>query len=141
MDELSYLPAEVRQVDSLDIFKQFLSRERERLPKYFYSGNRRGQLLHTRIRTNCSNLNNDLFLKHITDSPLCLCGNIENANHYFFVCPLYAHQRTILLNSISQYHNHLTLDILLFGEASLPDDDNKLIFETVQKYIIDTKRF
>ena len=141
MDELSYLPAEVRQVDSLDIFKQFLSRERGRLPKYFYSGNRRGQLLHTRIRTNCSNLNNDLFLKHITDSPLCLCGNIENANHYFFVCPLYAHQRTILLNSISQYHNHLTLDILLFGEASLPGDDNKLIFETVQKYIIDTKRF
>ena len=135
------LPAEVRQLDSLDTFKQFLSRERERVPKYFYSGNRRGQLLHTRIRTNCSNLNNDLFLKHIIDSPLCLCGNIENATHYFFVCPLYVHQRTTLLNSISQYHNNLTLNILLFGEASLSDDVNKLIFESVQKYIIDTKRF
>ena len=65
------LPAEVRQLDSLDTFKQFLSRERERVPKFFYSGNRRGQLLHTRIRTNCSNLNNDLFLKNITDS-LCV---------------------------------------------------------------------
>ena len=135
------LPAEVRQFDSLDTFKQFLSRERERVPKYFYSGNRRGQLLHTRIRTNCSNLNNDLFLKHIIDSPLCLCGNIENANHYFFVCPLYVHQRTTLLSSISQYHNNLTLNILLFVEASLSDDVNKLIFESVQKYIIDTKRF
>ena len=135
------LPAEVRQFDSLDTFKQFLSRERERVPKYFYSGNRRGKLLHTRIRTNCSNLNNDLFLKHIIDSLLCLCGNIENANHYFFVCPLYVHQRTTLLSSISQYHNNLTLNILLFGEAPLSDDVNKLIFESVQKYIIDTKRF
>ena len=47
----------------------------------------------------------------------------------------------MLLNSISQYHNNLTLNVLLFGEALLSDDVNTLIFETVQKYIIDTKRF
>ena len=34
------MPADVRQLDSLDTFKQFLSRERERVPKLFYSGNR-----------------------------------------------------------------------------------------------------
>ena len=131
------LPAEVRQFDSLDTFKQFLSRKRERVPKHFYSGNRRGHLLHTRIRTNCSNLNNDLFLKHIIDSPLCLCGKHRKCQSLFLCMSL----RTTLLNSISQYHNNLTLNILLFGEASLSDDVNKLIFESVQKYIIDTKRF
>ena len=30
------LPAEERQIESLDTFKQFLSREREQVPKYFY---------------------------------------------------------------------------------------------------------
>ena len=84
---------------SLDTFKQFLSRKIGRVPKYFYIGNRRDQLLHTRLWTNCSNLNNDLFLKHITDSSLCLCGSIENVNHYFFVCPLYARQRTHCLTA------------------------------------------
>ena len=34
---------------------------------YYYSGNRKLQILYTRPRTGCSSLNHDLFLKHITD--------------------------------------------------------------------------
>ena len=134
------LTREARQVDSLNMFKQFLNRDREKVPKYFYGGSRRGQLLHTRLRTNCSSLSNDLFLKNITESPLCQCGRIENAYHFFFDCPLYARQRIELFTSLSQHHN-LTLNLLLFGDALQSDDINSSIFEKVQKYIIDTKRF
>ena len=134
------LTPEARQVDSLNMFKQFLNRDREKVPKYFYGGSRRGQLLHTRLRTNCSSLSNDLFLKNITESPLCQCGRIENAYHFFFDCPLYARQRIELFTILSQHHN-LTLNLLLFGDALQSDDINSSIFEKVQKYIIDTKRF
>ena len=37
-------------------------------------------------------LNDDLFQKRITDSPLCLCGNVENTDHYFMRCPFYHEQ-------------------------------------------------
>ena len=135
------LPTEARQIASIDTFKQFLNSGREKVPKYFYCGSRRDQLLHTRLRTNCSNLNNDLFQKNITDSPLCLCGNLEDDYHFLLVCPLYARQRIILHNSIAQYQFNLTLDLLLFDDLPLSYDANMQIFETVQKYIIDTKRF
>lgn len=46
---------------------------------------------------------NHLFIKLITDSPLCTCGNIENANHFFFDCSLYQLWRLNLMNNVSQY--------------------------------------
>ena len=45
---------------------------------HYYTGCRKGQILLTRLRMNCSLLNFDLFVKNITDSPICLCGTIEN---------------------------------------------------------------
>ena len=47
-------------------------------------------VLHARLRNKCSNLNNDLFINHIRDNPLCdLCGVVEDAIHYFFHCRRY----------------------------------------------------
>ena len=138
--EWNNLSPEARQIDTVNSFKHFLNRERERVPKHFYIGNRRGQMLHTRLRKNCSGLNNGLFLKNIVESPLCQCGRIENAYHYIFECPLYTQQRLSLFNSLSLHHN-LSLNFVLFGETSLSDESNASLFEKVQKYIIDTKRF
>ena len=44
---------------------------RNTVPKYFYAGGSKFQFLHTRLRTGCSSLNNNLFLENITESPLC----------------------------------------------------------------------
>ena len=41
------------------------------VPNYFAPGNRYLSVLHARIRNNCSNLNNDLFINHLRDNPLC----------------------------------------------------------------------
>ena len=136
------LPLDTRNSESLASFKRKLNSRITRtfVPKYYYTGNRKSQVLHTRLRTNCSSLNHDLFLKNITDSPLCRCGGIENVEHFFMSCPLYLNQRADLITSIS-VHTTVSLPIVLHGNGMLSFDINSVIFEAVQKYIKDTKRF
>ena len=110
------------------------------IPKHYYTGCRKGQILLARLRTNCSLLNFDLFVKNISDSPLCYCGSIENAQHCFFHCSFYQAQRNELINAISLYKSP-SLKLFLCGDLSLSLEINKLIFENVYRFIIDTKRF
>ena len=70
------LPNNAKQCESVNSFKCFLQREKTTVPKHYYAGCRKGQILLTRLRTNCSSLNFDLFVKNISDSPLCHCGTI-----------------------------------------------------------------
>ena len=136
------LPYADRNVDSTDSFKHRLNRNRAYVPRYYYTGKRRPQVYHTRLRTGCSALNFDLYTKNIVESPLCTCTRreVENAYHFFFTCPLYADQRNNLILTISQYTT-VTLNVLLFGDDTLPLSSNVAIFKCVQKYISDTKRF
>ena len=101
---------------------------------------RLGQILHCRLRTNCSALNQHLFSKSIVQCSLCACGLVEDTGHFLLYCPLYLNHRDDMLRSI----NHLcqpSLNILLYGDPNLNDNDNKQIFLSVQKYILNTKRF
>ena len=81
------LPPEIAQSDSVASFKYNLNRGRTHVPKCFYSGNRHEQVLHIRLRIQCSALNHDLFKKNISDIPLCRCGSVDNTLHFFFECP------------------------------------------------------
>ncbi|MES9993744.1 MAG: reverse transcriptase domain-containing protein, partial [Candidatus Thiodiazotropha sp.] len=134
------VPDEAKQSESSNAFKGFLNKDTITVPKHFYVGNRKAQILHTRLRTNCSSLNLDLFLKNIVESPMCQCGSIENAQHYFFHCRYYQAQRTELLNSVSQYQTP-SLRLLLYGDVSLSLQTNTVIFSKVHKFILDSKRF
>ena len=76
----SFLPSVVRDWNSLDdedrtsasvsSFKNRLNRNRTIIPKYYYVGERKLQVLHTRLRMKCSSLSYDFFLKNIVESPL-----------------------------------------------------------------------
>ena len=139
----SFLPSTIRDWNNLKQDRLVMlipSNKRERVPKYFYNGSRRGQMLHTRLRTKCSSLNKDLFDKKIVVSPQCQCRRIESTYHYFLECPIYANRRLELFTSLSQ-HINVTLNLILSGDTLLSNDINSIIFEKVQKYIIDTKRF
>ena len=105
----------------------------------FYTGNRKDQVLHVGIRTKCSSLNNDLYQKGINESPLCLCGHCENADHFLMKCHNYQAQKVELVLAVSQ-HTSVTLQTLLFG-SDLPMNVNIEIFEAVQTYIVNTKRY
>lgn len=138
--EWNNLSLETRNSDSVNSFKRLLNAGASVVPKYYYIGNRKLQILQTRLRTKCSSLNNDLFLKNIAESPLCRCGNVENAEHFFMSCQIYHAQRAELMLTVSQF-TFITLQTLLYGNSTLPLHTNSLIFEAVQKYINDTKRF
>ena len=133
------LPTEVQQSDSVNTFKRRIT-TKQPTPKYYYVGSRRAQILHTRLRTNCSGLNIDLFTRNISDSPLCSCGSIEDAQHFFFHCRYYTAQRDILLNATREY-TLPSLNCFLYGNSLLSFESNSNIFKHVQKYIIDTNRF
>ena len=78
-----HLPdVEANESDSVNSFKRFLNQNKTPVPKYYYTGSKKAQILHTRLRTICSSINMDLFLKNISESPLCRCGSLEN-NQYF----------------------------------------------------------
>ena len=55
--EWNNLPLATRQSDSLNSFKRSLNNRDRFVPKHYYSGNRKLQTLHTRLRTGCSSLN------------------------------------------------------------------------------------
>ena len=70
------IPDDRRNVESVIAFKNVLSRDKPIVLKHYLYGNRKEQILHTHLRTNCSVLNYDLYMKNIIDYPLCRCNNI-----------------------------------------------------------------
>ena len=128
------LSVETKQSESVNSFKLLLTKGKSTVPDHYYIGSRKAQILHTRIRTNCSSLNLELFVKNTTESPLCRCGHIENAQHFFFHCKYFEVQRTELLNAISPYVNP-SLKLLLNGNSTLSPQINNEITLEVHKYI------
>ena len=112
------LPSTAKQTDSTNSFKYFLNKDKDSTPKYYYAGSRKAQIFHTRLRTNCSSLKLDFFLKNMSDFPLCLCGSVEDAKHFFFHCGNYQLHRTVLLDAVSQYQKP-SLNLLLYGDNAL----------------------
>ena len=89
----SFFPSAVREWNSLDAsiqpsqsvtcFKKSISKS-QIVPNYYYHGGRKGQILHARIRTNCSSLNFSLFRNNIIHNKICICDEIEDSCHFFF---------------------------------------------------------
>ena len=109
--EWNILQEQQRNAITITSFKYQQNQPRPFIPKFFYVGERHAQLLHTRSRTNCSSLNYYVFLRNFTDSPLCRCGSIENADHYLLQCHLYQLQRLEMLNCVTQFCP-VTLNVL-----------------------------
>ena len=93
--EWNTLSDDIRNVDTVESFKRHINQDMITIPKHFYTGSRQFKILHTRLRTGCSSVNNDLFPKNTMDSPLCACmsGDIENAERYFLKCRRYDEYR------------------------------------------------
>ena len=132
------LPEDTKQSPSISSFKFRLNRDLNKPPKYYNTGTRIGQLLHTRIRLECSSLNAHLYRKNIVPEPTCQCGGFKSSYHFFFVCPIFLDARSKCLpaNLIN-----VTTSDLLFGMESKKNHENEALFMQVQEFIVESGRF
>lgn len=138
------LDENLRNSSSLDSFKYQTKRhylDVSVVPHYYINCDRYLSVMHSRIRNNCSNLSNDLYINHLTMNPLCTCNQeIENAEHYFLRCSKYVNERLRLFHETREYHP-LSINLILHGDERLSNESNTTIFRAVQCYIKNTKRF
>ena len=134
------LPMDTRNANSLKSFKYKLNTDIRLPPVYFNNGIRHGQIYHSRLRTGCSSLNSHLYAKHLIDSPSCICGEVEDTNHYLLQCDRYADLRRDMLNTITTFCTP-TFNTLIWGNSELSLESNKEIFLSVQNFILKSKRF
>lgn len=134
------LPLEIRNSTSLCAFKNKLEPRSIASPKYYYSGSRQGQILHTRLRMNSSSLNEHLFLRNLIDSPNCTCGQVESTQHFLLHCNKYNQIRAETLYTIN-YNLPVNVKLLLYGSDQLTLDQNINVFKIVQSFIVRSKRF
>ena len=132
------LPENIKQATSVASFKFLLNRNITKPPKYYNTGSRIGQILHARLRMECSSLNAHLHKKKIIPDPSCQCGALESSLHYFFACPRHADARsTYLPRNLNDYSLH----DLLFDVGHNTCEENEDLFRKVQEFIINSERF
>ena len=92
--------------------------------------------LHARLKNKCSNLNNDLCINHICDNPLGeLCGMVEDAIHYFFLCRRYTTQRQVIDDTVRVFQP-LSINLILFGNETGISNQHSLVQSSLQ---VDTR--
>ena len=74
------------------------------LPKYLLVGERKWNVIQTRLRCFSSDLKSDLYRVNLTASPYCECGHMnEDAYHFLFECTMYVNHRVILFNTVTKF--------------------------------------
>jgi hypothetical protein len=87
-------------------------------------GSRKCNIIHTRLRHQCSPLGADLFRANIINDSSCPYGcPLEDDIHYLLECPLYTNARMQLYMNIIPY-----TVTLLFGSYNLTDETNLIVF-------------
>ena len=138
--EWNNLSADVKSAQTPTSFEYKFERNTLKIPKYYFFGDRGNQILHTRFRTECSTLKFHLYRINLNPEPYCTCGAVENTSHFLLKCPKFNAFRRELLLTVSNYVEPSEA-VLLFGDDTLSDEVNEVIFWAVHKYIQQTKRF
>jgi hypothetical protein len=98
------------------------------------------------MRIGCSLLNNDLHANlHVIESPNCQClmAIPETTYHFLLECPWFQLPRNQMYANLLNIQNlpPITENLLLYGDPTLDDQTNLLIFKHVHQFIQDTNRF
>jgi hypothetical protein len=104
-----------------------------RIPKHFYYGPRKLNIIPTQLRNSYSFLNYDLSKVNIVNDAACSCGAPgEDAFHYLFTCPNYTEIRRIMMNNLNWVQtSDLNLNLLTCGSDDLTYEDNINIIKHV----------
>ncbi len=143
------LPLETRLINSHKALKAKIKKQNEsEIPKYYHFGKRGVNILHCKLRLKCSDLNADKHLIGISDTDLCSCGEIENAEHFLLECGSNLVSKVKMLDTVTNIlinkgmgDDDITIDLLLRGNNALTYEENSQIFAAVHLFIIESKRF
>ena len=103
---------------------------------YYMLGSRKCNIIHTRLRQQCSPLGADLFRANIINDSSCPYGcPLEDDIHYLLEWPLYTNARMQLFINIKPYVV-ISIETLLFGSDNLTDETNLIVFTIVQHIYI-----
>ena len=95
------------------------------------------QIIHTRLRLGCSNLNVDKLNWFLTTIPSCSCGHyFEDALHYFLTCSEY----TELRSEMYLYSKGFDLKTILYGCSGVSASVNREILQSVHSFISRSRR-
>ena len=136
-----------RNLDTLTKFKKAIRKEQSDntkcIPKHFYYGPRKRNIILTQLRNSYSFLNYDLSKVNIVNDAACSCGAPrEDAIHYFFNCPNYTEIRRIMMNNLNWVQaSDLNLNLLTRGSDDLTYEENINIIKHVFNFIKSSKRF
>ena len=119
------LSEDIRNAHTVTSFKYRRNRNRQIHPKDFNAGSRIGQILHARLRMECSSLSSHLNCKNIVPTPSCECGSFESPYHFLFQCPRYTAIRDTYLHNYLDSH---TTREILYGKESATDLENEALF-------------
>ena len=147
----SYFPSTIRLWNNLDIeirntpnistFKRSLKRPANKPPSYFNAGNRKLNIIHTRLRHRSSTLGADLFRVNLTEDPSCQCGwPFEDCIHFFLECPLYVNQRNSFIDTIEEAGDE-KITTILFGNELASNATNRNNFIKITSFIQQSGRF
>jgi hypothetical protein len=107
---LELLPT--RNLESLNSFKSLINTQTTKVPAHYYVGCRLGQILHARLRMNCSASNAHLFSRNLVESPNCICGITEAVSHFLLDYPRHTTLRQQLFFSLLDIPETISLNIL-----------------------------
>ena len=134
------LDNDMKSIDDFHIFEDRIFKESSVNP-FYYTGERRINIIHAQLRMQCSNLKAHLFVLHVVENTTCQCShNIEDSQHFFFECPLYFTHR-LRLSTTLQALGKFDLKTILFLDPDQDEETNKIILKAVHKYIKETGRF
>ena len=139
--EWNLLPPELKTIQDHEKFKIALQKSLPVSNKLYSYGKGKCNIIHSRLRMGCSELNAHLYNYHVIENPKCACGDdYEDSFHYLFACPAYAVERDVLLNTVSTISG-CTIATVLYGSKSCTLEENCTIFKHVHTFIETTKRF
>lgn len=143
-----------RTSTSLISFKYRLKKQLfENKTSYFSQSSGKYSVAHTRLRLGLSPLRQHLYQQCIIESPICLhCDdNVEESTtHYIMRCPKHATSRNLLLLkmgptldilNINNNSESKIMNLIIKGHSNLTFQQNVDIFNLVQEFIANTKRF
>ena len=141
--EWNELDEETKLSPTFESFKHNLDKNISKPPVWFTTGERRLNVLHSKMRMLCSSLNDHLYSHiHVIDNPTCACGHVrENNKHYLHDCHLFNNERMKMLAELHKINFDPTVQNLLNGDSESDTKTNIKAFEIIQTFIDESQRF